>query len=78
MMSDIKSAHVGHHVRKGRILASFLKSGVPMDKHPDRTHLRAFKSSVKQASAYEVCDRTRTFLHTPKTLETCKKNVHLI
>ena len=26
-----------------------------------------------QASAYEACDRTRTPLHTPKTLETCKK-----
>ena len=26
-----------------------------------------------QASAYEVCDRTCTPLHTPKTLETCKK-----
>ena len=24
-MSDIKTAHVGHHVRKGRILVEFLK-----------------------------------------------------
>ena len=24
-MSDLKSAHVGHHGRKGRILAEFLK-----------------------------------------------------
>ena len=28
---------------------------------------------ISQASAYEACDRTRTSLHTPKTLETCKK-----
>ena len=27
-----------------------------------------------QASAYEARDRTRTPLHTPKTLETCKKS----
>ena len=27
----------------------------------------------KQASAYEVCDRMCTPLHTPKTLEMCKK-----
>ena len=26
-----------------------------------------------QASACEACDRTHTPLHTPKTLETCKK-----
>ena len=30
-------------------------------------------ASVQQASAYEACDRTRTPLHMPKTLETCKK-----
>ena len=26
-----------------------------------------------QALAYKVCDRTRMPLHTPETLETCKK-----
>ena len=29
---------------------------------------------VMQASAYEACDHTRTPLHTPKLLETCKKS----
>ena len=27
----------------------------------------------KQASAHEACNRTRTSMHTPKTLEACKK-----
>ena len=28
---------------------------------------------TKRSPAYEACDRTRTPLHTPKTLETCKE-----
>ena len=28
---------------------------------------------MSQALAYEACDRTRTPLHMPKTLEMCKK-----
>ena len=43
---DTKNAHMGHHVRKGRILTEFLK----MAKQPDRTHLRVFKSSVKSVN----------------------------
>ena len=43
---DTKSAHMRHHVRKSRILTEFLK----MAKHPDRTHLRACKSSVKSVN----------------------------
>ena len=31
-------------------LRSYWKSGVPMAKHPDRTHLRVFKSSVKSVN----------------------------
>ena len=33
------------------------------------------KKGCKQASAYEACDRRRTPLHIPKTLEMCKKNM---
>ena len=47
---DIKSAHVGDHVRKGEILAEFLKTHVPMGKHPDRRHLRVFKFSIKSVN----------------------------
>ena len=32
-----------------------------------------YMNNMFQASAYEACDRTRTPLHTPKTLETCNK-----
>ena len=35
---------------KGEYLQSFRKSGVPMAKHPDRTHLREFKPSVKSVN----------------------------
>ena len=31
------------------------------------------KEPIAQASAYEACDCMRMPLHTPKTLETCKK-----
>ena len=31
-------------------LQSFSKSGVPMVKHPDRIHLRAFRSSFKSVN----------------------------
>ena len=33
---------------------------------------------IYQASAYEAWDRTRTPLHTPKTLETCKRKLVLL
>ena len=35
---------------KEKYLQSFWNSGVPMAKHSDRTHLRAFKSSVKSVN----------------------------
>ena len=37
------------------------------------SHMQFLQNAKGQASAYEMCDHTRTPLHTPKTLEMYKK-----